>query len=144
MVNDLKDIRILFADDDIYFMRPTIDALEAYGAVVDIVRDGSSVLKYIRENQGSPPSLLILDIMMSSGPEISTDNAGRSTGLAVYRHIRQNLKVNIPIVVSTVVTDSAMLSVFKNDPKAQIINKPYTFGELLNIIKKMLVMETKK
>lgn len=134
----LKGLRILFADDERYLMRPTIDALESKGAMVDLVTDGTSVLNYLRE-KNTLPSVLILDIMMSGGKEVITKDDGRSTGIEVYKRIRRNKKTeSLPIVIASAISDKDILSVFESNPKTSIITKPFRFTELCEAIDKVV------
>lgn len=126
---DLKGKVILFADDDLYNMQSTRDALEVRGAIIRLATDGTEVLQYFRDHKDDPPDLLILDVMMAEGEEIKTTDSGRSTGLEVYRRIRQQFS-RLPIVVSTVVTDDKILSRFEGDSKTAVIRKGYRFTEL--------------
>ncbi len=131
-------LRILFADDEKYLMRPTIDALESKGAIVDLITDGTSVLNHLRE-KNTLPSVLILDIMMPGGKELITKDDGRSTGIEVYRIIRKNKKTeSLPIVIASVTSDKDILSVFESSPKTSIIIKPYRFTELCDAIEKVI------
>jgi CheY-like chemotaxis protein len=134
----LNGMRVLLADDDEYDMRPTIIALEAEGASVEVVTDGTTALTVLQRDRESPPDLLILDIMMDQGDAIETDDEGRSTGARVYEKIRKELKLNLPIVVSSVVTDPKILKVFRNDPRIQMLSKPYGFSELHQAISRLL------
>jgi CheY-like chemotaxis protein len=133
----LKGLRILFADDETYSMRPTIEALENAGAQVDLVTDGTEVLEYMRQHKDDPYDVLILDIMMPGGTEVPTPDGGRSTGVEVYRRMQKE-KIKIPPVVSTTVTDNSILDVFLRDEKIPVIQKPYRFEELERQIQKVL------
>jgi CheY-like chemotaxis protein len=132
----LEGIRVLFADDETYNMRGTIDALENAGATVEVKTDGTEVLEYLRAHRTNLPDLLILDIMMPKGIEIKTKDEGRSTGVAVYKWM-QTEKIRIPTVVSTVVSDSSILQIF-HDHNIPIVEKPYRFDELEYQIQKVL------
>ena len=132
---DLKGLRILMADDDIYNMRPTIDALEARGAVVLVARSGTEAIDALSDRVFD---LVILDIMMSSGPKIKTDDQGRSAGLKVHSQIRKGRNANVPIVVSTVVSDPEAINSFGDDPLCIVLNKPYTFSQLKDAIEQLL------
>jgi CheY-like chemotaxis protein len=138
----LKGLRILFADDETYNMRGTIDALENAGAMVNVVTDGTEVLEYLRKHDGKLPDLLILDIMMPGGTEVLAPNEGRSTGVEVYQKM-QDLNIKIPIVVSTVVSDDSILGVFRRDG-VPIVGKPYRFDELECQIDKALSGDEKR
>jgi CheY-like chemotaxis protein len=134
----LNGLRILFADDEKYLMRPTIDALESRGAIVDLVTDGTSILNYLHE-KNTLPSVLILDIMMPGGKEVFTKDDGRSTGIEVYKRIRRNIKTkDLPIVITSAISDKDILSVFESYPKTSIITKPFRFTELYDAIEKII------
>jgi len=136
----LEGLRILFADDDVYGMKPTIDELRARGAKVTLVTDGAQLVKYLREHKTSLPDLLILDVMMGEGlgEGITTIDDGRSTGLAVYQRIRQEFNIMIPIIISTVVTHSDILQAFEGDPDLAVVRKAYLFSELHQKITRLL------
>jgi CheY-like chemotaxis protein len=136
----LKGLRILFADDETYNMRGTIDALEFAGAKVYVVTDGTEALEFLREHKTDLPDLLILDIMMPGGPEIQPiepRDEGRSTGVKVHRRMQEE-NITIPTVVSTVVSDESILDYFRRDQKIPIVQKPYRFAELEHQIMKVL------
>jgi CheY-like chemotaxis protein len=137
-VFSLEKLQVLFADDEVWEMRPTIDALIASGADVTIKTDGTEVLDYLRKNRNEPPQLIVLDIMMPEGSEIVTGDDGRSTGVHVHRQIRETLRMQIPIVVSTVVTDDAILASLAKDKRVVIIKKPYRFEDLSRAIESVM------
>ncbi len=136
----LKGWRILLVDDEKFAMHGIVDALDAEGAKVTQVTDGTAALRYLREHRSSPPDLLILDIMMGGGDEIKTDDKGRSTGAELYKIIRKE-GMNIPVVVSTVVQDPKILNAFfqgPRDPRVTVIQKPYRFRDLLRQIDEVM------
>jgi CheY-like chemotaxis protein len=134
----LKGLQILLVDDDIYDMRPTIDAMKAEGASVELATDGTGALRALERKRERPFDVLILDIMMDEGEAIEAHDEGRYTGVKVYERIRGALNLNVPIVVSTVVTDSRILNVFRKDPKVLILSKPYGFTELHQALSSLL------
>jgi CheY-like chemotaxis protein len=139
----LKGLRILFADDATYSMRPTIEALEATGARVDVATDGTEVLGYLRKHKTDPPDLLILDIMMAGGTEIDLPDGGRTTGVEVYKWMQKE-KFRIPTVISTVVSDPSILEIFRRDERIPILEKPYRFTDLEREIRKVLIERDKR
>ena len=135
------EITVLFADDDLYNMRPTIEALQARKVKVEEVIDGSGVLRRLRQKKGPNIDVVILDIMMDEGEEMpKTQDGGRSTGWVVYGIIRKDLCPDIPIVVSTVVSDPEILDTFNltEDPMLRILFKPYRFSDLWRNIASLL------
>lgn len=143
MTTSLKGLRILFADDATYAMKSTVDALIFDGAIVELATDGTEVLDYLRAHRADPPDLLILDIMMAGGSEISLPDEGRSTGVEVYR-IMQREDINIPTIVSTVVSDAAILDAFRHGQNIPILTKPYRIEELERQISKVLTERAKR
>jgi CheY-like chemotaxis protein len=133
----LRGLRILFVDDSVFEMRETINSLEDTGASVYPVVDGTEALDYLDSPGVPPPDLIVLDIMMPTGARIKDADEGRTTGIEVYRWI-QRKKLRIPIVVSTVVSDSTILDNFRHDPLVEIVDKPYRFEELEGKIQKVL------
>jgi CheY-like chemotaxis protein len=127
--------KVLMAEDDVYNMRPTIDALEVAGATVKVARSGSDALAELEQGNFD---LLILDIMMAAGDRIKTEDQGRSTGITLYLTIRDNISKSLPIVVSTVVTDPQVLDTFKSDPRCSVLRKPYDFRELVSAIESVI------
>ncbi len=140
-MGSLKGKSILFADDSVYAMLSTVDALRVLGARVDVVTDGAEALEYMRTHRNDPPDLLILDIMMpeGKGAEIKTLDGGRSTGVEIYKWMQRE-KLGIPTVVSTIVCDDSILEVFRRDKKIAIVQKPYHFRDLENQILKVLTL----
>jgi len=134
----VKNLHILFADDEKFFMRGTIEVLMAQAFKVTVVTNGFQVLQYLRENKSNLPDLIILDIMMPEGsPEIQTNDNGRSTGVVVYHKIREELGLNIPILISTVIDDPNIQNGFNGDRRVEKINKPYICNELIDKIIKL-------
>lgn len=127
--------RILMADDDVFNMRPTIDALEVAGAKVEVARSGADALAALRKRSFD---LMILDIMMSAGEGIKVEDQGRSTGRVVYRIVREEISKVLPIVVSTVVSDPQVLRAFESDPRCRVILKPYAFAGLVQAIEAVI------
>jgi CheY-like chemotaxis protein len=143
MTTSLKGLRILFADDATYAMKSTVDALRFAGASVDLATDGTEVLVYLRAHRTNPPDVLILDIMMAGGAEISLPDEGRSTGVEVYRRMREE-SIVIPTVISTVVSDPLILESFKHGGSIPILSKPYRVEELERDILEVLSERNKK
>jgi len=135
MTPSVANKRILMVEDDVYNMRPTIDALEVAGAKITIARSATEALSELKKGQFD---LVILDIMMASGPMIKTEDQGRSTGIILYSTIRESIGESLPVVVSTVVSDPQALEVFRSDHHCSVLLKPYLFGELVSAIEAVL------
>lgn len=133
-----KDLSILFVDDELYSMRPTIEALECEGATVQIATDGTEAIRFLQANRQSPPDVIILDIMMPEGPDIQTQDEGRTTGVEVFKRMKSEYGKAIPTIVSSVVTDDAILQAFRSERRVRIVTKPYRFEELVRALEQVL------
>jgi len=80
------DMRILVADDDIFFLKVIEEILTAAGHKVTTVRSGDAVLELVKETE---PDLFILDIVMPG-----------LLGTEVSRELRKNTRTaRIPILL---------------------------------------------
>ncbi len=126
---------ILFVDDEMFYMAPTIEALDKDGYTIHKAQNGYEVLKYLNENKDNPPTLVVLDIMMPEFcEEIVTNDEGRSTGIELFKKIREVWGNTFPIVISSVVNDNEILDKLYSDNNVSILNKPYIYKELKEAI----------
>jgi CheY-like chemotaxis protein len=97
--------RILFVEDEQWLMEGMVDGLRAYGYSVDCATTGTQALELIETNGFD---LILMDVMMPSSERIKDDTFGRRTGIELCRILREEKKLDIPVVCLTVVTDSAV------------------------------------
>ncbi|MEW6351537.1 MAG: response regulator [Thermodesulfobacteriota bacterium] len=135
---NLQGLRVLFVDDEPFLMRPTIEALEAKGCTVDTAENGTEALEYLKANNSNPPDLVVLDLMMPGGTDIDTDDQEMTTGIVVFRRIREELRLEVPIVISTVITDRDLLMTLEGDSKTALVQKPYTSARLFDVMGEVL------
>lgn len=93
--------RILYCDDQLKEQPERVKMLERKGFVVDVALDGATCLQ--RLGKGAY-DVLILDIMMpTGGNEVDNGEAdmGYQTGLVVLRKNRNELNLDIPVIIVT-------------------------------------------
>lgn len=108
-------IKILIADDEVWYAEGVTNALESegYEVIIEPRMTGTRVLEIMRD-----PSfhidILILDMMMYPGSELAQEVDNQtSTGITVCKKIRTDIRrdaPNFPIVCLTAVTDESKLS----------------------------------
>jgi len=94
--------KILFIDDEPYFVRSLIEALEDEGYEVDKAVNGTEAIEKLEE---SVPDLIVLDIIMPTGERVSDPHGGMRTGLRDHEIIRDKMGLKVPIIFVTVVED---------------------------------------
>jgi CheY-like chemotaxis protein len=100
---------ILFVDDEPLFNSGMIEELEDAGyRVIPALANGSEALSLLES--GIHVDLIVLDIMMPTGNRITDPKDGRRTGVKVYEHIRQEMKLKTPIIFFTVIEDQTVHS----------------------------------
>lgn len=133
----MKPIRILFIDDEPYFMRAHIDTLKDEGYLVDEAEDGDEALRRL---EASDYDLVILDIIMPPGSLEDTNN-GMRTGLRIHKAIRRELRLGVPIIFLTVIENREVHRRIKRmeqefgDPRSPILVKPVLPSELVEQVK---------
>lgn len=118
----LEDKLILIAEDDMDLSNLYRQQLESQGAMVKNARTGKEAIA-IAETEN--PVLILLDIMM---PELN--------GFDVLKYLKENpMTSGIPIVVSTVLTDSEVFKKAKAMGASEYIVKSDTLPS--DVIKKI-------
>lgn len=130
--------RILFIDDEPYFVRSLVEALEDEGYKVDQAVNGTQAIEKLED---SVPDLIILDIIMPTGERISDPNCGRRTGLRDHEIIRDKMGLKVPIIFVTVVDDPSVHRAIRQlersygVEKSAILVKPVLPTELIEQVK---------
>jgi CheY-like chemotaxis protein len=125
--------KILFIDDEPYFMRAHIDTLKDEGYEVDEAEDGDEAL---RKLEASDYDLIILDIIIPAGSIEDTKN-GMRTGLRIQEVIRRQLRLPTPILFLTVVENREVhrrigqVEQESERPRPVILVKPVLPSELV-------------
>lgn len=96
-------MKILFVDDELYFMQPYVEALERI-AHVCVINTAIEAIKEIKSNVAKNEyDCLVLDVMMPppAGWEARTDH-GLLTGVEVLKECQNEIVcVNLPVLVLT-------------------------------------------
>jgi len=133
--------KILFIDDEPYFVRSLIEALEDEGYKVDQAVNGTQAIEELEE---SVPDVIILDIIMLTGGRISDTHGGMRTGLRVHEIIRDKMGLKVPIIFVTVVEDpNAHRAIRQLERRhgietSAILVKPVLPSELLDEVKNLI------
>lgn len=111
---------VFVADDNPSILQGLDRALKVTGYHVRTAMSGRAVLDLLEE-AGTPPDLLLLDVMM---PEMS--------GLEVLRALRLDPRwVDIPVVLITATNDGALPVSALRDGAVDFLTKPFRLDELL-------------
>lgn len=101
-------MKVLLVDDQAYSFSPLEERLSEIGYELVRRTDASEGLKEaIILNQAGQLKLLILDIIMKSGPAISDPTCGREAGVVLAERLRAE-GVTAPIIFFTVVSDDVI------------------------------------
>lgn len=126
----LKGHRILAADDEPYNRLLIQSILEKWGLVVDLFENGAELIKAIDKEKYS---LILMDLQM---PE--------SDGIATTLHIRQKLKMDLPIIALTATsTPDEINKALDAGMQAHLI-KPFEEKQLFNLMCQLLGVQTEK
>jgi CheY-like chemotaxis protein len=132
--------RILVADDEQWFVRPLVDALEFEGYTVERSRTGSETLAIVAE-ASTRPNLLILDFMMDPGELSGGDGVGTRTGAIVLEKIRTELNLApklLPAICFTILNDER-LQEFAKQFGAQFFSKTdFKMAEVLATVRQKI------
>lgn len=102
------NMKVLLVDDQAYSFSPLEERLKGMGYELVLRTDASDGLKEaISLNRAGTLKLIILDIIMKSGPEIPDETGGREAGVLLAEKLRK-LGVNVPIIFFTVVSDGGI------------------------------------
>ena len=120
---------ILVVDDDPDFVEITRMILTAEGYTVETAANGDEALQRLRE---SPPSLLLLDVMM----------AGPLDGVNLAHVMEEDEELHkIPILMISSIADSPMAPMFPTDEYLPVdgwISKPVQPEQLLKRVRRLV------
>ncbi len=130
-------MRLVWIDDDVFSVRKQSELLGYLDHLVDMFSDYDSGLEHIRENNKRIDAI-ILDVMMPPGRlanQVGSQD-GRTTGLVVYKLIRQIYRG--PILIYSVFRDKELVEQsIMTDHRARFLNKPATEEEILAVIREI-------
>jgi CheY-like chemotaxis protein len=123
--------RILYIEDEQWLMGGVIDSLSV-GFEVIPARNADQGLTILKND--SKIQLVILDIMLPPGNNLPGTNRGRRTGIEIAKIIRNEMRLKIPIIFYTVVTDPAVYKELREIGVQEIISKKELPSELERIV----------
>jgi CheY-like chemotaxis protein len=123
--------RILFVEDEMWFMEGLVDRLQAEGYEVQIERTATGALERL-ENEDF--DVILLDIMVQPGDRIDDRSFGREAGVQLCKAVRDELKLDVPIVCLTVVTDKVIHEKLTAYGVERVLVKPTPNREVLSAI----------
>lgn len=128
MINE--SLYIILADDEENDRQLFIDALKELKikTIIHTVNDGVELMEYLNNEDNFLPKLIFLDL-----------NMPRKNGLECLKEIKGNFKFNdIAIAIfSTSMSENDITQTLINGANVYI-NKPNSFGELKNVLKKVI------
>jgi CheY-like chemotaxis protein len=135
---------ILWVENQPEYSRSHQLALEEADRQVTMVRSAADAIDRLRERP-SGYDLLILDVLMGSGRIEGREVIEGRTGLALYHAIREDLRINVPILFVTVlVNDQPLTDCVSRDRAhghwARALHKPVTPSQLLRAVDELLTV----
>ncbi|HLO68487.1 MAG TPA: response regulator [Holophaga sp.] len=113
-------MNILLVDDDELILASVPSLLEILGHVVETADRGAKALA--RLEAGPDPDLVILDVTM---PEMG--------GVETLGRLRR-IKPALPVLLATGNVDAAVEDAIAGDPRASVIPKPFTLGQIRTVL----------
>ncbi|MFH1562613.1 MAG: response regulator [Nitrospirota bacterium] len=110
---------ILIIEDEYSIIKPIGEKLKR-GYSVDVAKNGTEAVGYLEKGGYS---LIILDIMMPHGKEISEYIPAERTGIELLRMIREKSPL-IPVMVLTAVTEARSINELKKHRPDKVFYKP--------------------
>jgi CheY-like chemotaxis protein len=144
MMNLKQKIEVLWIDDEVIQNDPKVEVLEEGGDIaVSIARDATEALDYFRLKK---PDIVLLDIMMPPGKELSAEEVknGYETGFALLRKMRNELNLDMPVIILTVYP-KMMPEQETKDEKMNIVEylaKPVKMKFLAELIRRHVIGDT--
>lgn len=125
-------LNVLLVDDDEILLETAKDTLESLGLKVELTRNGADAIEMIknRNEKGDNYNLLIIDMKM---PEMD--------GIETIRQIRQELKLDIPILLTSAYSWSDVEEKAKEFGVNGFLSKPLFRSTLYNKISEILGTE---
>jgi len=119
-LNSLKDIVLLYVEDDDSVREQTKLILDDFVKKVDIATNGEEAIEMIKENKYD---IIVADI-----------NMPKMNGIDMIKEIKQELSLDIPCIITTAHTDTEYLLDAINLKVDGYIIKPINIKDLINTI----------
>ena len=119
-LNSLKDIVLLYVEDDDSVREQTKLILDDFVKKVDIATNGEEAIEMVKENKYD---IIVADI-----------NMPKMNGIDMIKEIKQELNLDIPCIITTAHTDTEYLLDAINLKVDGYIIKPINIKDLINTI----------
>jgi len=128
---------ILFIEDEPFQMMSFVEELRDAGHTVFETRTGEETLEFLAGGQHHL-DLIILDIMLERGQpsddavfRVGADVNAGEMGVEILRQIREDLHMDVPIIVLTAVTDDDVRVRSQELGVVRYFVKPVSLGEFM-------------
>lgn len=128
-------MKILWVDDDVFFMTRLVGHVRDAGYDVALAEGPDEALSFFRKNRDAT-ALVVVDMMMPHGRELNAveSMAGYATGLALARKLREERR-DIPLLAVSVAADHEVMEWFRKNTAGYLV-KPASPGEVVRMIAK--------
>ena len=99
--------KILWIEDDYILLKPLIEQLKRSGYIFDYAKDKKEAIKLLNR---SKYDLIILDIILPEGEYVDYREPELYVGLSLLEYIVKDLKIDVPIIVISVINDQKIRS----------------------------------
>jgi CheY-like chemotaxis protein/HPt (histidine-containing phosphotransfer) domain-containing protein len=127
ITTDLKGIRILLADDEVYNRRLLETILRKWNTSITLVEDGKAVWNEFQKNEYD---LLLLDIRM---PEMSGEEVCKR-----IRTIKDKTKAGVPLIALTAIASPLEMERYREAGFNDCLSKPFAEADLLEKVTSLL------
>jgi predicted nucleotide-binding protein len=133
----------IFLIDDDYATEILAEQLQFRGFVAQRISSFTGALQSIKEVAAA--DLVILDIIMESPRADSTISGDRTTGMALFKALRDKNQ-NVPILVFSATTDKELIDAINQTPRSQFLSKWNTpsLKEFLKTVERIVGSSTEK
>jgi putative two-component system response regulator len=132
--------RILWIDDEPYYLEAHITTLKEAGYEVDVAEDEKTALEKLK--YPPLPALIILDIIMPKDVDDPGPDNGMSTGIHLLRQLSNEIKTQVPIIVLTIIASQdahdRVVEIGQGCKKLEVRVKPFLPSELLEEVNRLL------
>lgn len=126
--------KIAWIEDDIGIIEDVIQPLIADGHNFTYLRNSKEVLEKI--NFLKTVDLILLDLIFPSGDEAMDFN--QYPGVSLLERLKDEFKIEVPVIVFTVVTNGQAHKRLRELGVIEIINKPVRPSELREAVNRVL------
>lgn len=128
-LEELKNLKILFLDDEEYIRKMVVEFFSELKHKVVTVSTGEEAIMIYEEHykNNDPFDIIILDLTIKGGMD----------GVEAFQHIKQ-INPNVKAILATGYADQKFIKKFSELGFTSILQKPFAFDNLIQIIQKSL------